>query len=109
MASHQPCLLNAALKLLTPVHLKAALHRKLGVTVTTHQTGALARQILRAACRSRTAHAHAWETVVATSLTRATLLGVAGKHNECRPQPVGAHSRNCCSKLPVPQKRPCNI
>lgn len=79
--SGSPCLLMLATGRMAPGQLKAALQKKLGVEVKNDKKPAMRRQILQLAYQSSSAHSHAWDKVVANTLTKAVLLDISS-HSE---------------------------
>lgn len=107
------CLLLAAVRRLPPGKLKAGVQKQLGIAPKASKRG-LINQILKVAYQSETQHAHAWEHMVATLLTRQVLQEIANNYDdESGPKPRQAHNRGCtCEQAkhttkPTEQARDC--
>lgn len=102
------CLLKLAIWQLTPGQLKAALLQKLGLEVKKDDKAAMRRQILRVAYQNSSAHAHAWEKVVASVLTKKLLLDISSRC-ERGPWTDGIPDWTTAKQHPMHQQVACSL
>lgn len=98
MESQQKGLLKAALRKLQPRQLKVGLERKMGLLVQNVRVTAMITRCLKVAYQNEGSHAHAWENVVATYLTRVQLQEIAMLCDRCGAWTLARQRQNTCEQ-----------
>lgn len=98
MESQQEGLLKAALRKLRPGQLKVGLERKMGLLVQNVRVTAMITRVLKVAYQNEGSHAHAWENVCATFLTRVQLEEIATLRDRCGARTLARQRQNTCEQ-----------